>query len=70
MFSLYPKPVESVEDIGNGYGWSIIYLGNQVYEIAVLKDGELCYDTPITDDVIRGDWDHINEITDSIVHLA
>lgn len=42
----------------NGYGASVITGGiaycNEVqpYELAVLKDDDLCYDTPITDDVI------------------
>ena len=43
----------------NGYGASVVqhsgsYGGNQgLYEIAVLdSDGDLCYSTPITDDVI------------------
>lgn len=42
----------------NGYGASVITGGiaycndEQPYELAVLKDYELCYDTPITDDVI------------------
>lgn len=42
----------------NGYGASVITGGiaycneGQPYELAVLKDNDLCYDTPITDDVI------------------
>lgn len=42
----------------NGYGASVITGGiaycneAQPYELAVLEHGELCYDTPITDDVI------------------
>lgn len=42
----------------NGYGASVITGGiaycneGQPYELAVLEHGELCYDTPITDDVI------------------
>lgn len=42
----------------NGYGASVITGGiaycneAQPFELAVLKHGELCYDTPITDDVI------------------
>lgn len=42
----------------NGYGASVITGGiaycneAQPYELAVLKHDELCYDTPITDDVI------------------
>lgn len=42
----------------NGYGASIIkssssYGGElDLWEVAVLKDDELCYDTPLTDDVV------------------
>lgn len=43
----------------NGYGVSVIigpysYGGHEgLYELAVIeKDGSLCYDTPITDDVL------------------
>lgn len=42
----------------NGYGASVImgpssYGGDQLlYELGVLKDGRLCYDTPIADNVI------------------
>ena len=42
----------------NGYEVSVVkspytYGGNKgLYELAVLKDGQICYDTPITDDVI------------------
>lgn len=42
----------------NGYGASLIKCpgsygyDDDLWELAVLKDGQLCYDTPITDDVI------------------
>ena len=42
----------------NGYGASVVqspysYGGNQdLYELAVIKDNDICYNTPITDDVI------------------
>ena len=42
----------------NGYGASVIQnccgYGHEdgLYELAVLKDGELCYSTPITGDII------------------
>jgi hypothetical protein len=45
-------------NFGNGYGASVIkspysYGGNQdLYELAVIKDNAIRYDTPITDDVI------------------
>jgi len=42
----------------NGYEASVVkskytYGGDKgLYELAVFKDGEICYDTPITNDVI------------------
>ena len=42
----------------NGYEASVVrseytYGGKDgLYELAVFKDGEICYDTPVTDDVI------------------
>ena len=45
-------------EFDNGYGVSVITgygaYGSTVapYELAVLKDGDLCYDTEITNDVI------------------
>jgi len=42
----------------NGYGASVVksmfsYGGNQgLYELAVIKDNDICYDTTITDDVL------------------
>ena len=45
-------------EFDNGYGASVVctpftYGGDKgLYELAVLKDDELCYDTPITSDVI------------------
>lgn len=55
----------------NGYEASIIktffsYGGDEgLYELAVLKNGNLCYDTPITDDVVgrctEGDIENLLE---------
>lgn len=41
----------------NGYGASVIrgkfsYGGPELYELAVLKNGRMCYDTPLAADVI------------------
>jgi len=49
--------VRARTEFPNGYGASIIrgphtYGGPELYELAVLKDGDLCYDTPVTDDVL------------------
>lgn len=60
----------------NGYGISVVrgtytYGGDEgLYECAVLKDNHLCYDTPITDDVIGYcDEDKVNEIIKQIEEL-
>ncbi len=62
---------DRVENCGNGYGWSIIYwyedfLYGNIYELAVLKDGKLCYDSGITTDVVRGDWNRMEEVVKEI----
>ena len=36
-----PTMIETVEDAGNGYGWSLIRLSNGLLEIASLKDGKV-----------------------------
>jgi len=53
--------VDRTEDCGNGFGWSIIEwvddsLYHNDYEFAVLRDGNICYDSGVTRDVVRGDW--------------
>jgi len=55
--------VQKVYKFPNGYGASVIrHKGSYGYskglwELAVLEDGELCYDTEITNDVIG----HLND---------
>lgn len=60
----------------NGYGASVIrnplsYGGPEgFYELAVLKDGEINYKTPITNDVIGWlDPDEVEELLDKIKAL-
>ena len=66
-----PIPVNSVENCGNGYGWSIVYLpGQELYEIAILKDGKLCYNTDITDDVERGTWSDMEDYKQEVKWLS
>ena len=50
--------VQYTTEFPNGYGASIVRhdfsYGSKLglWELAVLKDGSICYDTPITDDVL------------------
>lgn len=34
-----PTKIETVEDCGNGYGWSLVRMPNDTFEIAILRDG-------------------------------
>jgi len=61
--------IEQVKDGGNGYGWSVVSLGDGIFELAVLKDGKICYHTPITNDIFRGDWIEVNQAIDRIEEL-
>jgi len=60
--------VQCIEDCGNGYGWSIIDLGH-CFELAVLQDRYICYNTNITNDVVRGNWDEMMALTERIRSL-
>jgi len=55
----------------NGYGISILpeYDGCH-YEVAILKNGKICYDTPITNDVLRFvDVDGVHQIILKVKNL-
>ena len=67
-----------VVDFDNGYGASIVCLDgsyggpfvegeSNVYELAVLHNGHLCYDTPITADVLG--WQTIEEINKTLKEI-
>jgi len=49
---------QALVDFPNGYGASVVigpytYGGDRgLYELVVIKDGRVCYDTPITNDVV------------------
>jgi hypothetical protein len=56
-------------EFANGYGISAIRM-NGAWEIAVLKDGSLCYDTHITSDVIPGlTWEEVIGVAEDIKNL-
>lgn len=68
VFERHPIAIDSLPDykdakqavlvFDNGYGVSVLIgrcfysNGIDTYEVAVMKDGRICYSTPITDDVI------------------
>jgi len=59
----------------NGYGASIVefhdkmYSGGAQYELAVLRDDRLVYDTYITSDVERGNEKYMHELLNKIEQL-
>lgn len=64
----YAKSKQAKMDFENGYGISVLFgsifysNGIDTYEVGILKDGSLCYDTPITNDVIG--YITADEVTD------
>ncbi len=57
---------QKIYSFDNGYGASVVCnLGSYgasdgLFELAVLKNGEICYDTPITSDVLG--WLNFDEV--------
>jgi len=57
----------------NGYGASVViglfsYGGSEgLYELGVMHNGELCYDTPITSDVVG--WLSPSEVTEYLQQI-
>ena len=64
----YAEAKQAKMNFENGYGISVIFgsmfysNGIDTYEVGILKDGILCYATPITDDVIG--YITADEVTD------
>ncbi len=76
------SPTESRTELGNeryifqftnGYGASVIrnsqsYGGSEgFYELAVLKDGKIIYDTPVTNDVVG--WLNKNDVAELLKQI-
>lgn len=56
----------------NGYGASLIVgpVSFDRWELAVVHDGQLCYSTPITSDVLRvNQFDDLESILDQLAQL-
>jgi len=66
--------VERIEDCGNGFGWSIIeWVDDSLYcndyEFAVLRDGNVCTDSSVTSDVVRGNWSMMEKLKCMVMDL-
>ena len=68
--------IQAIHEFKNGYGVSVVrhnfsYGGDAgLYEVAVLKDGGLCYDTAVADDVIGWcDEEKVTEILQQVSRL-
>jgi len=61
-------------EFNNGYGIDIVKHNgsygreDDLFEIAVMKDGDCCYDTPITDDVVG--WLSADEVMEYVAKVA
>lgn len=64
---------QAIIEFDNGYGASVVigihsYGGTRgLYELAVLKNNDLCYDTELTDDVLGFLTE--DEVTDHLVSI-
>lgn len=68
-FNTAKRSTKRAVEFANGYGISAIKIDGN-WEIAVLKQGSLCYDTPITGDVIPGlTWKEVVQIAEEIDRL-
>lgn len=52
-----PTAIQAIINFDNGYGVSVVrgkyfYCNDNTYEVAILKDGDLCFDTPIASSVL------------------
>ena len=68
MFGLTDR--QSIDHIpfSNGYTASVAKFGENDYEVAVVFDGKICYDTPVTNDVVR--CGTIQEVTKVLIEVS
>ena len=66
---------QAIENFDNGYGVFVVHgrsshYRDNTYEIGVLKDGNLCFDTQITDYVLgHQSIDQINDVMKRVQEL-
>lgn len=53
----YINGIHATMNFDNGYGVSVVkgelfYCDEDTFEVAILKDGDICYTTPLTGDVL------------------
>lgn len=72
----YSKAKQAVMEFENGYGVSVVIGsmfysdGVSTYELAVLKEGIVCYHTPIADDVLGNlSSDEVTDIMKKVQEL-
>lgn len=64
---------QAILNFDNGYGVSVLFGesfysdGYNTYEMAILKDGNICYDSGITEDVLG--YITKNEITEYMIKI-
>ena len=62
------KSKHAVMEFENGYGVSVLFgdifysNGIDTYEVAIMKDNHICFDTPLTDTVLA--YKNENEVTE------
>lgn len=67
--------LKATEYFDNGYGVSVLqdgtsYNGDYLYNVAVLKDGLFCFDTPITNLIlVHQNIDKVNDIMKRVQEL-
>ena len=73
---LLPDAKRAVMEFENGYGVNVVFgdlfysNGRDTYEVGILKDGYLCYDTYITDDLLGyQDEEEVTEIMRKVQEL-
>ncbi len=75
-FKAFVGGVQARHDFENGYGVSVVKyclsygISSGLYELAVMQDGDLCYETEITDDVIGNlTIEQAEEIAERVANL-